>query len=143
LLICIRETDISRIAMLAKTHSSRLTPDAILRAPQFLNCVHEYQLDLRDAGIQIIENLGATENQFDSIDLSNNAIATLDGFPRLSKLRSLYATNNRISRISETLGDSLPGLEWLILTNNRVGRFADLEACLGGLGRLKFLSSVG
>jgi U2 small nuclear ribonucleoprotein A' len=124
----------------ASSFSSRLTPDAILRAPQFLNCVGEYQLDMRDAGIQIIENLGATENQFESVDLSNNAIATLDGFPKLSKLRSLYVNNNRISRLSESLGTSLPNLEWLVLTNNRVAKFAELDKCLAGLTRLKYLS---
>lgn len=120
----------------------RLTRDTILSAPQSLNCVREYQLTLRDLGIQIIENLAVTEDQFDAIDLTNNAIATLDGFPRLIKLRTLYATSNKVARISETLGESLPNLEWLILTNNRIAKFAELDKCLRGLPRLKYLSLV-
>ena len=127
---------------MSSTYASRLTPDAILRAPRYHNCVHEYQLDLRDGGIQIIENLGVTENQFDSLDMSDNAIGTLDGFPKLTRIRSLYLANNKISRMSETLGESLPNLEWLILTNNRVAKFAELDKCLRGLGRLKYLSLV-
>jgi U2 small nuclear ribonucleoprotein A' len=126
--------------MATKSYAARLSPDAILRAPRFHNCVQEYQLDLRNAGVQIIENLGVTENQFDSLDLSDNAIGTLDGFPKLTRLRSLYLANNRISRLSGTLGESLPNLEWLILTNNRVGKFAELDKCLRGLGRLTYLS---
>ena len=128
--------------MSTNSYAARLTPDAILRAPRFHNCVQEYQLDLRDAGVQIIENLGVTENQFDSLDLSDNAIGTLDGFPKLARLRSLYLANNKISRLGDALGESLPNLEWLILTNNRVGKFAELDKCLRGLGRLKYLSLV-
>lgn len=125
-----------------KNNDMRLTPDAILSAPQSLNCVHEYQLTLRGLGIQIIENLGVTENQFDAIDLTDNAIATLDGFPKLTKVRTLYVTNNKVARLSETLGESLPNLEWLILTNNRVSKFSELDKCLRGLPRLKYLSLV-
>lgn len=125
-----------------KNNDMRLTPDAILSAPQSLNCVHEYQLTLRGLGIQIIENLGVTENQFDAIDLTDNAIATLDGFPKLTKVRTLYVTNNKVARLSETLGESLPNLEWLVLTNNRVSKFSELDKCLRGLPRLKYLSLV-
>ena len=128
--------------MSTNSYAARLSPDAILRAPRFHNCVQEYHLDLRNAGIQIIENLGVTENQFDSLDLSDNAIGTLDGFPKLARLRSLYLANNKISRLGDALGESLPNLEWLILTNNRVGKFAELDKCLRGLGRLQYLSLV-
>ena len=126
-------------AVLART-IGRLTPELILRSPQYMNCVQQYELDLRDNMIQLIENLGVTENQFDSIDVSDNAIATLDGFPILRRLRCLFANNNRISRISETLGESLPNLEWLILTNNKVSSFVELEKSLKGLSKLKYLS---
>jgi hypothetical protein len=29
----------------------RLTPDLILRAPQFMNCLGDYEIDLRGAGL--------------------------------------------------------------------------------------------
>lgn len=41
--------------------AGRLTPDLILRSPQFMNCIHQYELDLRGSRISMIENLGATE----------------------------------------------------------------------------------
>lgn len=125
--------------VLART-IGRLTPELILRSPQYMNCVQQYELDLRDNRIQLIENLGVTENQFDSIDVSDNAIATLDGFPMLRRLRCLFANNNRISRISETLGESLPNIEWLILTNNKVSSFVELDKPLRGMSKLKYLS---
>jgi U2 small nuclear ribonucleoprotein A' len=107
-----------------------------------MNCVQQYELDLRNNSIQRIENLGVTENQFDSIDLSDNAIATLDGFPALRRLRCLHVNNNRISRIDgEALGNSLSRLEWLILTNNAMSSFEELDAGLRNVGNtLKYLS---
>lgn len=39
----------------------RLTPELILRSPQFMNCVGQYELDMRGNRINVIENLGATE----------------------------------------------------------------------------------
>ena len=55
-------------------HAGRLTADIILNAPQGLNPCSEYELDLRSNKIGAIENLGATQNQFDAIDLSSNEI---------------------------------------------------------------------
>ena len=39
----------------------RLTPELILRSPQFMNCVNQYELDIRANRVTAIENLGATE----------------------------------------------------------------------------------
>ena len=172
--------------------AGRLTAELILRSPQYMNCVKEYEIDLRGlfptvdaacscrsvtiiypksiewkhacfrqrvastdvetslpdvetslpAGSKInsIENLGATQvftsqqeacqvilfvpqsphpliqapdcaapvqNQFDSIDLSDNNVIILEGFPKLPRLKTLILNNNRITRISKHLeGDS-------------------------------------
>lgn len=43
------------------------------------------------------------QNQFDSIDLSDNAIVKIEGFPRLLRLKQLLLNNNRISRIAKQL----------------------------------------
>lgn len=50
------------------------------------------------AGYKIaqIENMGATLDQFDTIDLSDNDIRRLDGFPHLIRLKCLLLNNNRI-----------------------------------------------
>ncbi|KAK2080483.1 hypothetical protein QBZ16_000336 [Prototheca wickerhamii] len=117
----------------------RLTPELILRSPQFMNCVGQYELDMRGNRINVIENLGATENQFDSIDLSDNAIARLEGFPKLLRLKVLHLNNNRVNKIGRNLEASLPNLEWLMLTNNRLSTLADLDP-LRTLPKLKYLS---
>lgn len=154
----------------------RLTPELILKSPQFMNCINQYELDLRASRISIIENLGATEvghnvqnvplpswflpislspshlfpaplpqsktqNQFDTIDLSDNSIVRVDGFPKLPRLRSLHLNNNKISKIVRNLELALPNLEWLILTNNKLANFSDLEP-LRTLPKLKYLSLI-
>ena len=149
----------------------RLTPELISRSPQYMSCVNQYELDLRGCRLATIENLGATEvgydgsfstrifycfqktkftafflplllqNQFDSIDLTDNAIVRLEGFPKLPRLSSLHLSNNRITRITRNLEDAIPRLEWLILTNNKLSNLADLEP-LQTLPRLKYLSLI-
>lgn len=43
------------------------------------------------------------QNQFDCIDMSDNNVVRLDGFPRLERLSMLIATNNRIASIAPAL----------------------------------------
>mmetsp|Transcript_27341 Transcript_27341/g.52038 ORF Transcript_27341/g.52038 Transcript_27341/m.52038 type:complete len:265 (-) Transcript_27341:604-1398(-) len=119
--------------------AGRLTAELILSSPQEMNAVKEYQLDLRGNKISAIENLGATENQFDCIDLSDNDVVRLEGFPRLPRLRTLLLNNNRIARIGEDLGDAIAGMEMLVLTGNRITNLADLNN-LSSLTKLERLS---
>lgn len=107
-----------------------------------MSCVGEYQIDLRANKVSAIENLGATQNQFDSIDLSDNAILILEGFPQLSRLRSLYLNNNRIIRVGRNLEESIPALTTLILTNNRLKNLQDINF-LASLPNLAYLSLLG
>lgn len=53
------------------------------------------------------------QNQFDSMDLSDNAIIILDGFPKLARLKTLLLSNNRITRISRGLESMLAALRTL------------------------------
>lgn len=46
--------------------------------------------------IPVIENLGATLDQFDTIDFSDNEVRKLDGFPLLKRLKTLLMNSNRI-----------------------------------------------
>lgn len=46
--------------------------------------------------IPVIENLGATLDQFDTIDMSDNDIRKIDGFPLLKRLKCILFNNNRI-----------------------------------------------
>lgn len=43
-----------------------------------------------------IENMGATLDQFDTIDFSDNDLRKLDGFPYLPRMKCLLLNNNRI-----------------------------------------------
>ena len=106
----------------------KLTVDLIQGAAQYLNPVRERELDLRGYKIPVVENLGATLDQFDTIDFSDNEIRRLDNFPLLSRLKSLHFNNNRIVRIGDSLHESLPKLDSLILTNNNLQDLADIEA---------------
>ncbi|WZN63324.1 L domain-containing protein [Chloropicon roscoffensis] len=116
----------------------RLSTDLILRSPQFMNACDEYELDLRGNKVSVIENLGGTQNQFDSIDLSDNEIVKLEGFPLLPRLKTLTLNHNRISRISKNLEASIPNLETLVLTGNRINSIEDLQN-LRELSKLKRL----
>jgi U2 small nuclear ribonucleoprotein A' len=94
----------------------RLTPELIEDSYQYMNPVRDYELSLRGKKkfylllsnfcninfknkgykIGLIENLGATLNQFDTIDFTDNDVRRLDGFPLLTKLKSLLFNNNKI-----------------------------------------------
>jgi U2 small nuclear ribonucleoprotein A' len=74
----------------------RLTPELIEDSYQYINPIREYELNLRGYKIGLIENLGATLNQFDTIDFSDNEVRRLDGFPVLTKIVSLFFNNNKI-----------------------------------------------
>ncbi|GFR47886.1 hypothetical protein Agub_g9696, partial [Astrephomene gubernaculifera] len=120
----------------------RITAELILRSPQYMSCIKQYEIDLRGNKIAAIENLGATQNQFDSIDLSDNAIVRLDGFPKLPRLKQLLLNNNRVGRISRGLEEFIPNLEVLILTNNRINNLQDIDP-LATLPKLEQLSLHG
>jgi len=110
----------------------RLTVDLIDQSAQFQNPLKDREIDLRDNKIQQIENLGATRDLFETIDLSNNDVKVLDGFPLLSNVRTLLLNNNRIATIADNLGEVLPHLEDLVLTSNHIaslGEIAKLSNC--------------
>lgn len=81
------------------------------------------------------------QNQFDSIDLSDNGVLTLDGFPRLPRLGTLLLSNNRVSRVAANLENFIPNLSTLVLTNNALRNLADLDA-LSSLPKLTRLSCM-
>jgi len=116
----------------------KLTPELIEDSYQYMNPIKEYELNLRGLKIPVIENLGATLNQFDTIDFTDNDIRRLDGFPILTKLKSMLFNNNRIQHIADHLELVLPNLENLVLTNNNI---EDLEE-VSHLKAVKSLKSL-
>ncbi|KAL9349674.1 hypothetical protein Peur_056929 [Populus x canadensis] len=117
----------------------RLTADLIWKSPHFFNAIKERELDLRGNKIPVIENLGATEDQFDTIDLSDNEIVKLENMPYLNRLGTLIINNNRITRINPNIGEYLTKLHTLVLTNNRLVNLAEIDP-LSSLPKLQFLS---
>lgn len=117
----------------------KLSVELIQMSPQFINPVRDREIDLRGHKIPIIENLGATLDQFDTIDLSDNDIRKLDGFPLLNRLKCLLLNNNRITRIAEDLEEFIPNLESVILTNNLIQELGDLDPLIT-LKNLRVLS---
>lgn len=120
----------------------RLTADLIDRSAAFTNTLGDRELDLRSNKIPIIENLIATRDLFDTIDLTDNEIKRLENFPRLQRLSTLLLGNNLISKIDSEFFSSkqLPSLNTLILTNNRILDFVDLEPLKEFAGSLRHLS---
>ncbi|KAF1520938.1 UNVERIFIED_CONTAM: U2 small nuclear ribonucleoprotein A', partial [Eudyptes pachyrhynchus] len=117
----------------------KLTAELIEQAAQYTNAVRDRELDLRGYKIPVIENLGATLDQFDAIDFSDNEIRKLDGFPLLRRLKTLLMNNNRICRIGESLEQALPSLTELILTNNNIAELGELDP-LSTIKSLTYLS---
>lgn len=70
----------------------RLTAAMIEGAAQRTNPAKERELDLRGYRISVIESLGATRDQFDTLELSDNEIRRLDGFPHLPRCVYLFSS---------------------------------------------------
>lgn len=117
----------------------KLSVELIEQAAQYTNPIRDRELDLRGYKIPAIENLGATLDQFDTIEFSDNEIRKVDGFPLLRRLKCLIFNNNRITRIGEHLEQNLPNLDTLILTGNNIQELGDLDA-LASVSTLRTLS---
>ena len=103
----------------------RLTADVIAEAAQLVNPCRERELNLRSYKFSVVENLGATLDQFDTINMNDNDIKKLENFPYFQRLKILYVANNRIRRISPDFAQSLPNLEVQLFFN--FWRFSNLE----------------
>lgn len=117
----------------------KLTAELVQNSMQYINPVKDRELDLRGYKIPEIENLGATGDQFDTIDFSENDIRKVDGFPYLPRLKCLLLNNNRIASLGEHLEEYIPNLDSLILTGNQLKELSDID-CLATLEHLTTLS---
>lgn len=91
--------------------------------------------------IPAIENLSATQDQFDAIDLSNNDLKKLESATILRRLKMLLLSNNKLSRVADAIGDAFPQLEALVLSNNDFAKLSELDN-LVSLRALRSLSLV-
>ncbi|KAJ2881247.1 U2 snRNP complex subunit [Coemansia aciculifera] len=119
----------------------KLTADLIASSPSYINAIKDRELDLSSNNIAVIENLGATRDLNDSLNLCHNNIRVLGNFPTLDRLQCLYLADNRIAAIERDLAQFFPRLRTLVLTNNDIGDLVDLEP-LKEFGELEILSLV-
>ena len=120
----------------------RLTAELIASAPAYMNPLNERELSLRSYRLTAIESLGATDDEYDCIDLSHNQLSRLDNFPLLARLTTLVAHHNSIRRIAATLHTALPHLSHLALAHNQLASHTDL-APLAHCRRLVWLDVTG
>uniref|UniRef100_A0AC34RM07 U2 small nuclear ribonucleoprotein A n=1 Tax=Panagrolaimus sp. JU765 TaxID=591449 RepID=A0AC34RM07_9BILA len=120
----------------------RLTAETIEGAYDFLNACKQRELSLRNMQIPAIENLGVTRDRHDVIDLTENNIRRLENFPKLVRLECLLLHNNRIQQIQKNIGEQLPNLKTLALTNNNLQELGDIDA-LATCQKLEYLTLQG
>jgi len=101
----------------------------------------ERQIDLRGNRVLVIENLGAMEDQFDVVDLSDNEIKKFSNFPVMRRLKTVLLNNNHIATVGKNLQTQLTKLQYLILTNNRIEELSQIDH-IAALKTLQHLSLV-
>jgi U2 small nuclear ribonucleoprotein A' len=79
------------------------------------------------------------QDQYDVIDFSDNDIKKLDNFPLMSRLNALMLSNNAVTRVTAQLGEQLPRLEVLILSNNKISHLYEIDN-IAGLKKIQTLS---
>ena len=105
----------------------KLTSEVISRGFQYMNVSKEYELSLRGFKIMDIQNLSATNDQFACINLTDNSISEINMLPQLKRLKTLMLINNRISRIENDFAINCPFLTNLVLTNNKISDFQQID----------------
>lgn len=123
----------------------RITAELITELVEHrVNDLEERELCLGALGLVALENLGAARNDFDAYDLSNNRIRRLENFPKVSRLSSLYLSNNLVDSLDvNNLQQNVPMLRYLVLSHNAVANFKFLQDLGEACPKLEFLSLVG
>lgn len=122
----------------------RITAELLAQAEQRTNPLGERELVLQGLGIPAIENAAATRDAFDCWDLSNNRIARLDNFPKLTRLSSLLCSGNLIESLDgKNLASNLPNIKYLCLSYNNISSLAEIANLGKAFPNLEFLDLVG
>ena len=117
----------------------RLSVGLIERARVTVNPLKERELNLRGYSIQEIANLGATRDDVDAINLSDNIIRKLHNVPLLKRLKTISLGNNCVDFIMADLHKVAPNLHTLLLSGNSIASIREVEK-LRGLKNLRTLS---
>ena len=118
----------------------RLTAEVLGLAEQRPNPLGERELVLRGLSIPAIENLGATQNAYDVIDLTDNRLTRLDNFSKLHRLSSLACDGNVIETVDITnMKKNIPNIKYLSLSNNRISALHYVAGLGEAFPKLEFL----
>jgi len=120
----------------------KLTSELISEAAQSVNACRERELNLRGYKFSQLENLGATLDQYDTLNMNDNDLKKIENFPYFQRLKILYFANNRIRRIAPDFVQNVPNLEELVLSNNELKELPDIDV-LKSLEKLEYLSLMG
>ena len=123
-----------------------LSADYLLSAPIRLAPTQERERELFLRGRRLpaeVVNLSVLlDHGLGAIDVSETGLQSLSNFPVMPGLRILTCCNNSISRVSDDFPRSLPLLDVLVLTGNRLASLASCEPLLR-LKSLTVLSLLG
>jgi len=123
-----------------------MSADFLLSAPIRLAPTQERERELFLRGRRLpaeVENLSVLlDHGLGAIDVSETGLQSLSNFPVMPGLRILTCSNNSISRVSDDFPRSLPLLDVLVLTGNRLASLSSCEPLLR-LKSLTVLSLLG
>lgn len=120
----------------------RLTVEHLRRAPQFTNTMLQREIDLRGLCISVLDPsvLLKLNNDFDVINLCNNALTVLESFPTagfsgcttssppLQRINTLIVHRNKIQKVHiETCVRALPGIRYFVADRNNFSTVKDLS----------------
>jgi len=117
----------------------RLTAELLTQAVQYTNPIGQREIYLRSLSLSSLEHLAIVSETTEAIDISDNALTALDHLSVMRVLQTLIMANNHINRLGSSLGNALPELNSLILSNNKLSQLKDLFP-LSTLSSLQLLS---
>ena len=122
----------------------RISAERLGLAEQRTNPLGERELVLRGLAIPAIENLAATRDAFDTLDLTDNRITRLENFPGLQRLSHLMLSGNVIESFDvQNLSKNVPNLHYLELAHNHVASLREVANLGKACPKLETLCLLG
>eukprot|EP00796_Vickermania_ingenoplastis_P013389 gene13389-9215_t len=116
----------------------RLTIEHLRRAPQFTNTLLQREIDLRGLCISVLDAnaLIQLNDEFDVINLCNNALSSLDSFPgtssisgskKMMRVSTIIAHRNKLQKVHiESCVQALPAVRYFVADKNLFSSAKDL-----------------
>eukprot|EP00758_Cryptobia_borreli_P005448 Tbor_TRINITY_DN4886_c0_g1::TRINITY_DN4886_c0_g1_i1::g.1266::m.1266/K11092/SNRPA1; U2 small nuclear ribonucleoprotein A' len=108
----------------------RLSIEHLTKASHVVNPTQEREINLRGMGIQLLDGraLEALNDDFDCINLSDNQLLVLDGFPVMNRLTTLIVHRNYgLTKLPMMLPFRIPHLNTLVANDTGFSTYASLS----------------